>query len=178
MRFSRGFSFVEVMTVVALIGIMVAVTFVSLSGKRNEETLKAAAREVAASIRTAQSNALAGTRKGVPLANKNLCSVVFGKKSNSEYEIFVRYLTSGTCTAGIVGDGAKEIFSLSNGVVFGNTSNWNTSGNDIRFEIPRATVLPSSETSTICLGRSGQHISVSVSPAGVVTESAVNPGSC
>ena len=51
MRFSRGFTLVEVMLVMAFIGIMTGVVFVSLSTRRSMESAKSAAREVAAAVR-------------------------------------------------------------------------------------------------------------------------------
>lgn len=56
----KGFSFLELMTVIAMVGIMTAVTLVSLNKSRSEKDVEVAARVVAGALHEAQNYALTG----------------------------------------------------------------------------------------------------------------------
>ena len=56
----KAFTLIELLIVIAIIGIMSSVVFVSMQNSKTETELKVAAREVAAAIREAQNNALTG----------------------------------------------------------------------------------------------------------------------
>ncbi len=86
----RGFSFVELMSVIVIIGIMSAVAFVSLSSSKSSAKLGAAQREVAAAIKLAQSYALQG-RMEAPETGSGLavpCGYGIHFISEENYEIF------------------------------------------------------------------------------------------
>lgn len=59
-KVSAGVTFVELMVVIAIIGIMTAVTVVSLQSSRDKKAVEVAGKQVVASIREAQNNALTG----------------------------------------------------------------------------------------------------------------------
>ena len=113
MKNSHGFSLVEVLVVIAFIGIMTGVLFVSLSGKRTETSLKSAAREVAAAVRTAQNSALTGVKTGVP-DGRSLCRYEIKNTNASRYEILLHYSNGGNCNR----QSSLGVFSLKNGVSF------------------------------------------------------------
>ena len=156
MRRSRGFTLTEVVAVIAIIGIMSALLFVSLGGRRNNAALKAAAREVAAAVRVAQSNALTGLSRGVPPGN-SICQYGIQGSSSS-------YKTTVSSSVDCSGGGTSidlSTYALQNGVVFG--SPWSVS-----FSTPRGVVT--SGNISIDLVDGGSHYSVSVNSSGVITE--------
>lgn len=60
MKNYQGVTFIELVVVIAMIGIMASVVVVSMSSSRNQAKLKAAQTEVASTIKLAQSYALQG----------------------------------------------------------------------------------------------------------------------
>lgn len=60
----RGFSFVELLIVVAIIGIMTAIGLVSLNSGKNQKQVETEARKVISIIREAQNSALSGKTIG------------------------------------------------------------------------------------------------------------------
>ena len=165
MRLVRGFSLVEVMTVIAFLGIMMAITFVSFSGKRDETALKVAAREVAATVRVAQNNALSGVKHS---GNDNgLCSHRAEGKSATTYDLTVVHLKSGNGrVCGNSGD--EDLFSLGtytlgNGITFGSPS-WMVS-----FDVPRGKLIQSTNQE-IVLQKNGKYSAVCVLTSGSVIE--------
>lgn len=165
MRTAHGFSLVEVMTVIAFISIMTAVTFVSFSGKRDEAALRVAAREVAAAVRVAQNNALSGVKR---IGNNNgLCSHRAEEKSATTYDLTVVHLKNGNGrVCGNSGD--EDLFSLGtytlgNGVTFGSPS-WMVS-----FDVPRGKLIQSTNQE-IVLQKNGKYSAVCVLTSGSVIE--------
>jgi prepilin-type N-terminal cleavage/methylation domain-containing protein len=173
----RGFSLVEVMTVIAIVGIMLGITFVSFSGRRDEESLKGAAREVAAAVRSTQSNALSGVKRGVPEPPpKSLCWIVLKKASSTSYEVFTRYKNTATDDCDTEGfNGTSETYALPNGVSF--SGDWNMGGAALSFDVPRGDYREA-DLSNIVLTKGGEHVSVCVLPSGVVIEKPVGTFTC
>lgn len=169
MRFSRGSSFIEVMTVVAFIGIMMGVVFVSLSERRDEEALKAAAREVAAVIRVAQNNALSGVKKEGE--NYGLCRHIAKGKDVNTYETYVRHLKNSSSTdcnaSSDINDFLLNTYTLSNGVSF-NDPTWSVS-----FSVPRGNLVEASDQS-IVLKKGSKYSAVCVLTSGVIVEKPVS----
>lgn len=169
MRSVRGFSLVELMTVIAFISIMMAITFVSFSGKRDETALKTSAREVAAVVRTAQNNALAGVKEH---GNDNgLCLHRIEKESSNTYSLSVAHLKNGNnrdCNNSNDRDFSQlSTHKLSSGVTF-SSSSWGVS-----FEVPRGDMLESTDQN-IVLQKNGKYSAVCVLTSGVVVEKSVS----
>jgi len=59
-KFLRGFTVIEILVIIGVMGIMLSAAFVSLGGGRTDAKLDAAQREVASAIQTTKSNALQG----------------------------------------------------------------------------------------------------------------------
>lgn len=79
-----GFSFIELITVIAIIMIMTATAFVFLGGGRKKTDLKTAEREVAATIKLTQSYTL----QGKTVSGSTPCGFGFRFKDDNSYEIF------------------------------------------------------------------------------------------
>lgn len=58
--FRKGNSFVELLTIIGIIGIMTAVTYASMSSLRTGKEVEVAARQIASLIREVQNNAVSG----------------------------------------------------------------------------------------------------------------------
>lgn len=85
LRVKRGFSFLEMIVVVAIITIMTMVMLVVSFRDRSKKEVEAVGREVTAAIRETQNNALTGRQQG----SENLpCSFIFElKDGGGVYEI-------------------------------------------------------------------------------------------
>lgn len=170
MRSVRGFSLVELMTVIAFISIMMAVTFLSFSGKRDETALNVSAREVAAAVRAAQSNALAGV-KGSGNSG-GLCRHMARATNGNSYEVSVRQLKSGNPAGNcsILSDTTElslNTYVLSDGVTFASPS-W-----EVSFGIPHGEVIGSANQN-IVLQKNGKYSAVCVLASGSVVEKPVS----
>jgi len=153
----RGFSFMEVMMVVAIIGILSSVSLVSLSNSREKKDVETAAREVVAAIRETQNYALTGKQ---PVATDFPCFYRFSPTQNSEtYTINYNYHISGTnCVtpAPIDSSLAYGSYALKNRVTFSVVSN-------ISFSVPfavtsggRIVITKGSNNYTICVNSAGK----------------------
>lgn len=169
MRTVRAFSLVEVVIVMAFVGIMAAVTFVSFSGKRDEEALQVSAREVAATVRMAQSNALSGVRQN---GNDNeLCSNRVEGKSDTTYDLSAVHLKNGN--GHVCGNSSGEnvfslgTYTLSSGVTFG-SPNWKVS-----FSVPQGGLIETADQK-IVLQKNGKYSAVCVRTSGSITEKDVS----
>lgn len=125
----KGVTFVELMVVISIIGIMTGVGFVSLKSSRNDSRLRAAQREVASTIKLAQSYALQGKMQGAVTP----CGYGFKFTSAADYQIFYKLPTGGNCD--VPGDATNaESFTLSNAVVLDGPAN--VSNTEIYFTVP------------------------------------------
>jgi len=125
-----GVTLVELLIVVALIGIMSAITIAFLGSGKNQKELESSAREVVAALREAQNLALTGKIMGT---NEFPCSYVFQAVSGgSGYSINYNYcISGGDCTSTILKEYAAYV--LKNGVKF-------STAQDITFSVPHGTL--------------------------------------
>ncbi|MCX6761804.1 MAG: GspH/FimT family pseudopilin [Candidatus Moranbacteria bacterium] len=152
--FSKGFSFVELMVVIAIIGIMVAVVTVSFGGSRATTRLKAAQDEVTSAIKLAQSYALQGK---IPAAGVKPSAYGFKFTSNQSYQIF--YVAGGVETA-------LETYSLSDkGVTLTSPAPASTR---LTFDLPNGNFGGNSGTLTFTY--SGKSRQIDISSGGAVVE--------
>lgn len=172
MRIARGFSLVEIMTVIVFVSIMMAITFASFSGKRDEAALNVAAREVAAAVRMAQNNALSGVKERGN--NNGLCFHMVRATSTGAYETFVRHLKPNRSyddCPNFPSDTTESLLSsylLTGGVSFFSPS-W-----DISFKVPHGDTMSSTDQS-IVLQKNGKYSAVCVLASGAVIEKSASP---
>ena len=120
----KGVTLTELMAVMAIVSIMAGVAFVSLQNSRTEGEVKAAAREVAAAVRSVQNDALSGKK-----IKKDDCS-----SSVQEYAFYYGIgTTSGNATLTSVqykveGCNAQDVVTLEKGVEFSSTGTSNKVG--------------------------------------------------
>lgn len=151
-----GFSLGELMIAVAIIGIMSVVSFSALMSNKTGSRLGAAQREVAATIKQAQSYAL----QGKTLPDGTATPVIYGVHfiDDRTYEIY--YCKESDCS-----DSTRlQSYSLKEGVTATPVSA------DARFTLPFGTVTLSETPLTITLSFFGDAKTVIVTSGGAITE--------
>ncbi len=148
-----GFTLLELMVVVAIIGIMSAAGFASLSDGRNQKAVDLEARKVASVLRMAQNYAVSGRALDI---NKIPCKFIFTSSVAGSYSISYTYRgPTGTC-------GASEVISTYN--VDGNVV---ITGTTVSFARPRGDANVDAQ---VGLSRSGAASTVCVVKGGVIKE--------
>lgn len=136
--YKKGFTFIEVIIIFTIVFIMTAILLSTSYKDRYRKELQAAAREVTASIREAQNNALTGKQKG---SGTMPCAFQFYMNSNS-YQIKheTRDLDSPNCNGGF--NAFFDSVPLPNGVTMSATA-FNPAdpthlypANTIEFDVP------------------------------------------
>lgn len=89
----KGFTLLELMIVIAIIGIMSAIGIVSLNNTRSFSKLKSAQEEVSATLKTAQNYALQEKSQ-----SQKVCGYGFRFINNHQYEIFYNKLALTNCS--------------------------------------------------------------------------------
>lgn len=176
----------ELMIVIAIIGIMTAVTVVSLGNTRTKKEVEVAAREVAAAIREAQNYALAGKQPGASVA----CGMgLVTDNDGTGYKIFYN-------TKANPGDDCNSIgknynppnsvtlaqYNLKNSVQFPD-SPINYRNKSVYFTMPHGTVygnngqiLPANGNFPLQVGKAGtSYYYTCVSSSGNVVENGTDP---
>lgn len=179
----KGFTLIEILAIIAITGILASIMIVSLSPAKSNAKLRAAQREVAATIRTAQSYALQGKSQDVG----RVCGYgVYFPDDKERYEIFYNPLIAeavpcedqNISPANRQHSGNSETsgapFDLPEGVQL------STSENTIFFDIPHANAYRSNggalgTAGTITFGFAfgedeGTPMTVTVNSRGQVTE--------
>lgn len=149
----NGFTLIEVMVVIAIIGIMTSISIVSFVTSRRNAALEAASREVESVLREAQNYALSGKN----LTNPSCTGFNVRNQGVSNYILFNNCI--------------NMPFSLKNGVVFSNSGT-------IRFVIPHGrleTIAP--YVNCLSVSNGGNHYNISVNSAGLITRT-LSPTPC
>ncbi len=156
----KGFTIIEVLVVVAVVGIMTAVMLVSLSDSRSGEAVKVAAREVAAVVRAAQTYAVSGR---ITDPDKIPCEYRFVVVSPDTYQIQYTHHPRNDDTC--VGPETVTSFTLPAGLTVSGVGS-------IRFSVPNGELVPplSSGSHTIVVSGGGNSINICVDPGGLVRE--------
>jgi prepilin-type N-terminal cleavage/methylation domain-containing protein len=116
---ARAFTLIEVMIVVAIIGIVSAMMLVSFSGRRQTRNLEGAVREVMATLREAQNYALSGRAGAI-------------SENNTYYGVQIAPATSYSIVAS---SGTIANYTLKSGVTF------SSGATTVSFTLPRGEVL-------------------------------------
>lgn len=172
----RGFSFMELMIVCAIIGIMTAVALVYLGGSnRSGKEVELAAREVAVAIREAQNNALGGKQPSTLAAGEVACGhgFYFNASGATDYKIFYNLKPAGADCPTASKDHSSSTdyisYSLSNGVQF------SAGSGAIYFDSPHGNIFRDgtllASTLTITVFKDSQNYNICVYPSGNVIES-------
>ncbi|MDO8240730.1 MAG: prepilin-type N-terminal cleavage/methylation domain-containing protein [Candidatus Moranbacteria bacterium] len=133
----NGFSFLELIITIAIMGIMGGVGFASLQSSKSTTRLVTAQREVATTIRLAQSYALQGRMQG----GQTPCGYGFRFTDTSKYEIFYKLPNSGKdCSdTNFTSFNQMENLQLGNNVVLSSPAV--SADTEIYFAIPFGNVL-------------------------------------
>jgi len=119
-RTGKGFTLIEIMVTVSIIGIVTAVSMVSMSGMKSRKEVEGAARTLAAAVREAQNYALSG---------KNI-------RENGDIPCQFRVRVDGSSSYSV-----EQANSDSCATFFGQSvtlqNNVNVSGGTVYFQVPR-----------------------------------------
>jgi prepilin-type N-terminal cleavage/methylation domain-containing protein len=144
----KGFTLIELVVVIAIIGIVSALMLTALSASRNSSELESSATEVITALREAQNYALTGREISVD------CNLYRMSFNGSDYILKNTGTGAGTCTL-------LQDYKLKNGVTFVGSSN-------VDFEAPHAI-----KTGALSVGltKGGKNYYVCINSAGVITKS-------
>lgn len=148
-RNKTGFTLIEVIIVIAIIGIMTAISIVSLRGGKTSNNLETSRREVASIIKLAQSYALQGKITG----GNTPCGFGVRFTDSNSYELFYIVPGSGSCSdknsssASRRCSGNSDCHSLENYDLKSDIAVNDYSDKDIYFIVPHASVYNSSGAS-------------------------------
>ncbi len=168
----KGFTLIELMIVVAIVGIMTAATMVSLSSGREAKQVEGEARKFASLVREAQNYALTGKKFH---ATEPTCQVgidAFFEDDSTVFFPYYKYRSGADC--GTMATAIAGTFILNNGVVFGDRSG-SFSFNGLYFTVPRGDMVNAANvaiasTTRVSLKKGSSVWSVCIYPGGRVEE--------
>ncbi len=162
----NGFTLLELMIVIGIIGIMTGIGFASFGSAKKHSALRAGQYEVTSAIKLAQSYALQG--KSISGVTEKICGYGFAFSDNTNYKIF--YYTAGLDCAGAKIENSIETQKLNGGIELSLPSD--LSETTIYFSIPSATLTSESGgfPKTLQFSLGGDIKSVAVDSVGRITE--------
>ncbi|MFZ5982655.1 MAG: pilus assembly FimT family protein [Patescibacteria group bacterium] len=172
-QFKKGFTLLEVILVITILSLIMVVSITSLGVGKTRNNLKTAQREVASTIRLAESYALQGK---VVSGGRTPCGFGFRFKDEDTYEIFYVFSPdpcSETAPAYSTSDRQSlESLDLKNNVSF----QGDTADSEIFFTIPHAEIFGdlgssfSGASLILASPDSSQTKTISITPKGEITE--------
>ena len=155
----KGFTLIELMVMIAVVGIMTTVGFVSLKSGQNKNKLKSAQAEITAMIKLAQSYALQGKKD-----NNDAVPKYYGVKFSADGKSYVFCSSSNATDYGC--NNSIETHPFSGGI------NLSVGQNSlIWFDIPNGNCkLSSAGSLLLTLKLDSNEKTITVSPGGSITE--------
>jgi len=154
---NAGVTLIEMVVVIAILGITASVTMISFGTSRNKNLVEINARELATVIRTAQNYTLSGRQSGTGTT----CGYEVRSISATQYQMnFYHVEPGGTC----VSDGILDTYTLKQNVEFTESS----VGIFVSFRMPYGDV---SANATFDLSKDGSHHYVCVTDNGEIRDS-------
>lgn len=163
----KGFTLVEIMIVIAIIGILSAAGITSLSSGKERKVVEGEARRLAATIREVQNYALTGKQIGGQVP----CKFGVQALTSGDSQMFFAesHRTGASCSVGASVPAAipSMTINLANGVTVANDLNF-----DFFFTVPRGELDPNGNTTpiNIQLHKGSATYSVCVYPGGQVKD--------
>ncbi len=160
-KMGAGFTLLELMVVIALIAFVGLASIIFMSPAKKNVALRASQREVASTIRLAQSYALQGK---MPTGLDSICGWGFRFSDSENYQIF--YYTNDCDSPGnSTGTTSFENYPLSRGVAV-------SGGNNIKifFRIPHGNAAIINQNDITLSFGSDESKTISISSSGAVTE--------
>lgn len=160
----KGFTLVELMIVMAIVGIMTAVTIVSLGDARDRKAAEGEARKFAAVVREVQNYALTGKQlsAGEVTCSVGMRTIALATGATTSYDIFYTYRSGADCNTSTAVIFATN--TLLNEVEFSNATT------AFSFSVPRAELNFSGPPKSFVLSKGSATYAVCVYPSGRIED--------
>ena len=185
----HGFTFIEIMLVITIIGILSSIALVSLSSTRSNAALESSARQVASAIQLAHTYALQGKKEG----GNAVCGFGFIFTSDTDYRIYYQTLSSSyqdcahqnasivqSYNSGLAADssgtlpGGATLYDSSSGP-YGDGSSSHAHDTDIYFMVPDGENISGSRTVCLEYANSGScQETIGITDSGAVATNRAN----
>ena len=162
-RRSAGFTFIELMAVIAIISIMAVVVAFSMSSPKTVMALKTAQDSLASDIKLVQSYALQGR---IPIGITGMCGYGLQFTTNSSYNVFY-YTKNGAACDPAVNRTIVNTVALKSNVILSGPPLANTY---VIANIPNGNLVMASGSQTFTFSLSSQTRTVTINSVGLVTE--------